>query len=128
LKRTAPAGSDPRHYGLTWAGDKVTELEALRDAEPAKLDVTISQEIIDATINADSDIVYDDVTDATYVVLLVDVLDYSTYAFSFDVPEPVYAETDTVVPVTFANRHRRTGDIRDRRRRNTGLRQRPLRI
>jgi len=56
------------YYGLTWAGDKVTELEALRDAKPAKLDVTFSQELLDATEVADWDIVYDDVTDATYVV------------------------------------------------------------
>jgi len=94
-------------YGLKWEGNKVTELEALETAGKLVYDISallppegnggvksLSENGITVFIDFDGT--------HTYVVLEVETADYSTYAFSYDQPDPIYAGVDTDISLTFA--------------------------
>jgi len=85
------------HYGLKWESDKEAELLALAAADKLVVDTSALADYAPVW-----DIEYDETSNATYVALTVTVPDYPVYAFSYDVPDATYADTDVVVPVTFA--------------------------
>ena len=98
------------HYGLKWAGNKETELLALAAAEKLVVDMSSL-----ALYQPEYDIQYVAEDDATYVILIVQRPDYSTYEFSLDTPAVFYVDTDTVVPVTLATDYEGTvpyGNVR----------------
>jgi len=106
LELPAP-GSDP-HYGLRWEGDHETALQALIDDEKIAIDFSaLLPPPPEGEMNAaeegsvTSAVLYDGTY--TYIALVADVPVTSTYAFSYDVAEPVYVGVDTTAAVTLAN-------------------------
>jgi len=90
-------GGAGRHHALRWEGDRTTDLEPLMGSR-----IVVDTSALDDPF-AGWDIEYDDVEDATYIVLSVVTPEYSTYAFDYAVPEPVFAGVDVEVAVTLAN-------------------------
>ena len=98
-------------YGLKWEGNKVTELEALKAAGKLAYDISAllpppddgeeNGEPETASTNGITVFIDFDGTH-TYVMLEVEMPDYSTYAFSYDLPLPVYSDVETGMTLTFA--------------------------